>query len=380
MNTRGLTELIVLNIGLSLGVISPILFTMLVIMALVTTFMTSPLLEWTYPKRLIRLDISEFSSDDSELENPKSAGDLKETNKELLPTYRILVPVANPSTQKGLLQLAVSLAQPAVGMGGSDLQSAAVHPLSLIELSEDYAFESTPAEADRIIQERLGKLSELIESLQPPEARNLVHPIIRVTNDVARETAQIAELDRADLILVGWHRPTFSSNRLGGRVGQILSTAKVDVAIFVDRGRERLNNLLVPYAANIHDDLGLELALRLLVNSQERRLTVLRVVVNGEAENELSYEFRRVIEQLPVEVRSRIETPIVEAAEPIQAVVAASANADLTIAGTSREWGIERQTLGQYTDELVVQCHSSLLIARCYVKVRSHLTSVLPQM
>lgn len=378
MNTRGLTELIVLNIGLSLGVISPILFTMLVIMALVTTFMTSPLLEWTYPKRLIRLDISEFSSDDSELENSVNTGNSEETDKKLLPTYRILVPVANPSTQKGLLQLAVALAQSA-GRGGSDLQSAAVHPLSLIELTEDYAFESTPAEADRIIQERHWKLGELIESLQPPEARHLVHPIVRVTKDVARETAQIAEIDRADLILVGWHRPTFSSNRLGGRVGQILSTAKVDVAIFVDRGRERLNNLLVPYAANIHDDLGLELALRLLVNSEQRRLTVLRVAADGESENELSYEFRRVIEQLPLEVQSRVETPIVEAAEPIQAVIAASANADLTIAGTSREWGIERQTLGQYTDELAVQCHSSLLIARCYVKVRSHLASVLPQ-
>ncbi|MEK0178175.1 MAG: sodium:proton antiporter [Oscillatoriales cyanobacterium] len=378
MNTRGLTELIVLNIGLSLGVISPILFTMLVIMALVTTFMTSPLLEWTYPKRLIRLDISEFSSDDSELENSVNTGNSEETDTNLLPTYRILVPVANPSTQKGLLQLAVALAQSA-GRGGSDLQSAAVHPLSLIELSEDYAFGSTPAEADRIIQERHLKLGELIESLQPPEARQLVHPIVRVTKDVAWETAQIAEIDRADLILVGWHRPTFSSNRLGGRVGQILSTAKVDVAIFVDRGRERLNNLLVPYAANIHDDLGLELALRLLVNSEERRLTVLRVAADGESENELSYEFRRVIEQLPVEVQSRIETPIVEAAEPIQAVIAASAHADLTIAGTSREWGIERQTLGAYTDELAVQCHSSLLIARCYVKVRSHLASVLPQ-
>ncbi|NJK69186.1 MAG: universal stress protein [Microcoleus sp. SU_5_3] len=377
MNTRGLTELIVLNIGLSLGVISPILFTMLVIMALVTTFMTSPLLEWTYPKRLIRLDISEFSSDDSDLEDSQVTSDSEKTDEKLLPTYRILVPVANPSTQKGLLQLAVSLAAPAAGTGGSDFQSAAVHPLSLIEFTEDYAFESTPAEADRVIQERRSKLSELIESLEVPEARKLVHPIVRVTNDVARETAQIAEIDRADLILVGWHRPTFSSNRLGGRVGQILSNAKVDVAIFVDRGREKLNNLLVPYAANIHDDLGLELALRLLVNSQERRLTVLRVAVNGEAENELSYEFQRVIEQLPMEVQSRIETPIAEAAEPIQAVVAASANADLTIAGTSREWGIERQTLGQYTDELAVQCHSSLLIARCYVKVRSHLASVL---
>ena len=44
MNTRGLVELIVLNIGLDLGVISPRLFTMLVIMALVTTLLTSPVL------------------------------------------------------------------------------------------------------------------------------------------------------------------------------------------------------------------------------------------------------------------------------------------------------------------------------------------------
>jgi Kef-type K+ transport system membrane component KefB len=44
MNTRGLVELIVLNIGLDLGVITPRLFTMLVIMALVTTMATSPIL------------------------------------------------------------------------------------------------------------------------------------------------------------------------------------------------------------------------------------------------------------------------------------------------------------------------------------------------
>jgi Kef-type K+ transport system membrane component KefB len=45
MNTRGLVELIVLNIGLDLGVITPRLFAMLVIMALVTTLMTSPLVD-----------------------------------------------------------------------------------------------------------------------------------------------------------------------------------------------------------------------------------------------------------------------------------------------------------------------------------------------
>lgn len=45
MNTRGLMELIVLNVGLDLGVLSPRLFTMMVIMAVVTTAMTAPLLD-----------------------------------------------------------------------------------------------------------------------------------------------------------------------------------------------------------------------------------------------------------------------------------------------------------------------------------------------
>jgi len=45
MNTRGLMELIVLNIGLDLGVISPVLFTMMVVMALVTTMGTTPIVD-----------------------------------------------------------------------------------------------------------------------------------------------------------------------------------------------------------------------------------------------------------------------------------------------------------------------------------------------
>jgi Kef-type K+ transport system membrane component KefB len=53
MNTRGLMELIALNIGLDIGVISQTVFTIMVLMALVTTFMTSPLLEWVYPANLM---------------------------------------------------------------------------------------------------------------------------------------------------------------------------------------------------------------------------------------------------------------------------------------------------------------------------------------
>lgn len=363
MNTRGLTELIVLNIGLSLGVISPLLFTMLVIMALVTTFMTSPLLELTYPKKLIKLDMVE--------QEPEETGVDTSTHEDLHSgSYRILVPVANPSTQKGLMQLAVAIAV-------NYQQSAVIHPLSLIELEEDYAFESTPQEADRLIAERRQQLEELISRLEPSEARSYVHPIVRISNNVARETAQISLRKQANLILVGWHRPAFSQNRLGGRVGQILTTAPVDVAVFIDRGEERLESLLVPYSANIHDDLAMILALRLLVNRETCRLLILQVVADNQVKNEPSYELQTIMEQLPQSVRDRIDIKTVEATEPIQAVVAASEAVDLTIAGTSRAWGIERHTLGRYTDELAIKCRSSLLITRRYNQFTSHLASVL---
>jgi Kef-type K+ transport system membrane component KefB len=49
MNTRGLMELIVLNIGLDLKIISPTLFAMMVLMALATTVATSPVVQWLCP-------------------------------------------------------------------------------------------------------------------------------------------------------------------------------------------------------------------------------------------------------------------------------------------------------------------------------------------
>jgi Kef-type K+ transport system membrane component KefB len=51
MNSRGLMELIIINIGLQAGVIRPALFSMLVLMAIVTTLMASPLFEIVYGRQ-----------------------------------------------------------------------------------------------------------------------------------------------------------------------------------------------------------------------------------------------------------------------------------------------------------------------------------------
>jgi hypothetical protein len=51
MNTRGLIELVALNIGYDLGILSPKVFSMLVLVALTTTFMTGPLLNFVEVRR-----------------------------------------------------------------------------------------------------------------------------------------------------------------------------------------------------------------------------------------------------------------------------------------------------------------------------------------
>jgi Kef-type K+ transport system membrane component KefB len=70
MNTRGLMELVILTIGFDIKVISPALYSMMVLMALVTTFMTTPLLAWLCPDHVWRLELGKMSAAKTGLPGP----------------------------------------------------------------------------------------------------------------------------------------------------------------------------------------------------------------------------------------------------------------------------------------------------------------------
>ncbi|MGN6676899.1 MAG: cation:proton antiporter, partial [Streptosporangiaceae bacterium] len=59
MNTRVLTELVILTVGLQLGILNKALFTLMVVMAIVTTGMAGPLLRVIYPNKIMERDIAE---------------------------------------------------------------------------------------------------------------------------------------------------------------------------------------------------------------------------------------------------------------------------------------------------------------------------------
>lgn len=68
MNTRGLTEIVILQVGAQLGVLDPELFTLMVLMALITTVMTEPLLRRVYPDRVVAREVA--AAERAELGDP----------------------------------------------------------------------------------------------------------------------------------------------------------------------------------------------------------------------------------------------------------------------------------------------------------------------
>ena len=75
MNARGLMELIIINIGLQRGIIQPALFSILVLMAIVTTLMASPLFEWVYGRHARKQgELGSLAPDEGEPAAPLTSG------------------------------------------------------------------------------------------------------------------------------------------------------------------------------------------------------------------------------------------------------------------------------------------------------------------
>lgn len=74
MNARGLMELIIINIGLQRGIIGPALFSILVLMAIITTLMASPIFEWVYGRRARESgDLGGLNDADNDLAAPAAS-------------------------------------------------------------------------------------------------------------------------------------------------------------------------------------------------------------------------------------------------------------------------------------------------------------------
>jgi len=168
MNTRGLMELIVLNIGYEMGILPPVVFVMLVIMTIVTTFMTTPLM--TMMEKLI----------------PQKNKHQELLHRQSLGIFNALVAVGNPDNGKPLLNVAKVVLD-----GFKNSLSVTVLHITVGTDINPYSEEEISEESFKGIRAEAVNLGIPIET-QYKVTDNISHEIITTTNE-----------DNYDFLLVG---------------------------------------------------------------------------------------------------------------------------------------------------------------------------------
>jgi nucleotide-binding universal stress UspA family protein len=333
MNTRGLMELVILNIGRELGVITDAVFAMMVIMALVTTALTTPLLNWVYPDRLFGPDAESAAIG-------------------LRKLFTILIPVSDPTSGGPLVRMAAALG------GATDKR----HLLAL-HLRRPVDRDAYRAGFDDVVETVDPTLDPLLK--QAKGDRIDVEPITFVSREVPEDIATIARARHASLLLMGFHKPVFGRGILGGTVHRVMTAAPVDVAIFVNRGAETHPRILVPYLGGVHDRLALELAGR-LARSTGAAVHALHVIPprrqDGQAVLGAKAQVDRVFNE-PGQ-SSPVHFRVVEDDSPVDAVLREAESVDLVIIGVAEEWGLESHLFGFRPQRIALECSKSLLIVR----------------
>jgi len=282
MNTRGLMELVVLNIGYDLGVLSTEVFTMMVIMALVTTFMTGP-----------AIDLINFIFKRKEVLIPN---EIIENSK-----FKILISFGNNEKGKSLLRLASSF----VKKQKENSNVTALH-LSLSDEVHSYNLEDYEKETFEPILAESKLLNQELTT------------IFKSTVDIETDIADIASRGEFDLVLVGLGKSIFEGSLLGKVLGfttriinpdrlldkftgkeglfenspfddrtrLIISKSKKPLGILIDKDLNEVKEVFMPIFS-IDDAFLIDYAQKLIYNN-DSKVTVLEI--NNQVKNNFIIE------------------------------------------------------------------------------------------
>ncbi len=294
MNTRGLTELIVLNIGYDLGVLGPELFAMLVIMALFTTFMTGPC-----------LDLINYL-----FRGKKSSLEDEDENKEDVAKYRVLLSFETPGSGSTLLKLADNFTRKMNG-------NKSVTAMNIAPVDELHAFDINHFEKEQF--------KNVIETSNDLDLE--VTTLFKASTDVESDLTSITNRGNYDLLLIMLGKSMYEGSLLGRLLGfttkiinpekllntvkgkgnifnnspfddftlQILDKTNIPVGILVEKNFTAADRVFIPIF-NLSDFYLLEYAKR-LINNNNSQIIILDVAGQIRSNIEVK-ELIRSIEQV----------------------------------------------------------------------------------
>ena len=298
MNTRGLMELIVLNIGYDLGVLTPQVFAMMVLMALVTTFMTGPAIdtiEYFYRKK----------------GSPKLAN---------ASVFNILISFGAPPVGSRLLLMAEKFTSPK--HKHKHITASHFSPSADISLQNATVFEKEGFEP----------------ILATAKERNMkIKTYYMATNEVRKKITEMANSDNFNLMLVGSSKQLLSSDETGGKVGHFFDDVECSVGVLVDRGFTELNRI-----ALILDDPSDNFLLKLGE----------RISENGTADVTALASF-----EMAIPSKENLQFTVMDGEKHTDKLIEAAAEYDLTIVSLNF-W----KKTKDYSIGVLLESHSLLIV------------------
>ncbi|MGV8091146.1 MAG: cation:proton antiporter [Mangrovibacterium sp.] len=293
MNTRGLVELVALNIGYDLGVMTPEIFAMLVIMALVTTFMTSP--------ALYVID---------RLFKKKETVLMKEM--EGMSKFRVLISFGKPEMGKTLLKLANYLTRSR--NGNSVITALHLSPHGLfnkykIENYEKESFIPLISESQKLDQQitTMFKVSENIEAdiIETANKGDYDLLLVGIGHSIYQESLLGKVLEYSTTIFrpdqfidrITGKEKLYKNSPFAGATGQIVTKSKVPVAILIDNGFQKAEKIVLPVLGP--GEHSLVEFVRRLINYAGAQVTVLNVSGEIRIAEEMKESLRAIEQYAP---------------------------------------------------------------------------------
>jgi Kef-type K+ transport system membrane component KefB len=347
MNTRGLTELIVLNIALEVGAISSVLFTALVIMAIVTTLMTGPLLKLLDPR-------NEYGT---KLEDELASAALAAAREHPgLPVAERAILVA--SHTDAALERLIELAQPLA-------RSAPQRELILTRLVEPPRGAGVRGglQTENLQLERASQtIAQARERLAAEGV--LARGVALSSSHPGTDLAHIAEREPVDLVLTEGRRRLIGEGVPLGDVSVLLERAECDVAVLIARESTPVNlgpqsPVLVPFGGAEHDWAALELGSWL---SSATGAPLKLLGAGGQTDDGKSVTRILADAGLLVQQTTGIATEPLVISGGREGIVAAAAGAGLLVIGLSERW--RREGLGPTRSEIAKAAPAPVLFVR----------------
>jgi hypothetical protein len=308
---------------------------MMVIMALVTTIMTTPLLGLVAPRSFQRPSLPEA--------DPRRAR-----------AIRLLLCIGDAHMGRAMTLLAAACVGRVRPSG-----SAALHLERPRDRTSGYLGPG-PSSAE-------WRPNGLLPAFETATAAELALEFISFdSTDPAHDICEIARSKRSDFVVLGLHRPVLGQNPFGGTVGRVLSESPTGVALLVDRGLSRSfargpqgaqqRRVVAPLCGGPHDLAVVHFVEHLLV---DEAVTVSLVVVGSPLAERgpLAERVRALLGTFSERATVRDDRRA-----PEQALAALASEAELVVLGLDATWGLRSDGMDARATRLLGDSAASLLI------------------